>query len=246
MPQTKLRLVDSQSHPIAEAVGNKPRTEAKPSSATTKSKGKPKGAPATEAFTKSGKPKAAKRAAPMPETPENRNPQASPKQPTRVKKREVTAADVMRSPAVCCRHTDPLNAAAQLMWEHDLGAIVVVNEHHEPISMITDRDVCMAAYTQGVPLYGGSVESAMAQQLVTCRAESSLSEIREKMAAAQLRRLPVIDAEGRLVGVVGLTDLLAEAATAPPKTRKRGSTGTAMLQLFRAVHVPAARSVQHA
>lgn len=150
---------------------------------------------------------------------------------SKTNKRDTVAADVMQSPAICCRAQDTLHEAARLMWEHDLGALPVLNDVDEPVSMLTDRDVCMAAYTQGVPLIHGSVASAMSKQLVFCDTSTPLSRIRELMAETRVRRLPVVDAQGKLVGIIGLSDLLSEAHAALPKDRRRGSSGPMLVQL---------------
>ncbi len=117
-------------------------------------------------------------------------------------------ADVMSAPAVCCQATDSLNAAAQLMWEHNLGSVVIVGEAREPLGMLTDRDVCMASYTRGIPLFLGGVTSAMSTGVVSCSVETPLPDVMKLMAARRVRRLPVVDAGGRLVGVVGVMDLV--------------------------------------
>lgn len=158
----------------------------------------------------------------------------------RTGKREPVAADVMRSPAVCCGEHDSLNEAARLMWEHDVGALPVVNQSNEPIGMITDRDACMAAYTQGVALAHGAVASAMSKTLVTCDVSASVAEIRELMTRAQVRRLPVVDAGGALVGVVGLSDIVKEAHAPLPKDRRRGTSGPMLVQLVDALLQPKA------
>lgn len=156
----------------------------------------------------------------------------------RTSKREPVAADVMHSPAIYCKEHDSLNEAARLMWEHDIGALPVVNQEHRPIGMITDRDACMAAYTQGLALYHGSVASAMSKTLVICDISSPIAEIRELMTHAQVRRLPVVDASGTLVGVVGLSDIVKEAHAPVPKDRRRGTSGPMLLQLVDAILQP--------
>jgi CBS-domain-containing membrane protein len=155
-------------------------------------------------------------------------------------KRVPVAADVMASPAVCCHEHDSLNEAARLMWEHDVGALPVVNQARTPVGMITDRDACMAAYTQGVALVHGAVASAMSKTLVTCDVSAPVAEIRELMTRAQVRRLPVVDASGTLVGVVGLSDLVKEAHAPLPKDRRRGTSGPMLVQLVDALFQPKA------
>src|SRR5262245_52107889 len=101
-----------------------------------------------------------------------------------------------------CLATETLNRAAQLMWESDCGCVPVVDDDGRAVGMITDRDVCMAAYTQGAPLASIGVASAMAHDLRSCRGSDTIVEAESIMRAAQVRRLPVVDAEGRVVGLL--------------------------------------------
>jgi CBS domain-containing protein len=111
-----------------------------------------------------------------------------------------------------CRRDETLNRAAQLMWETDCGCVPVVDEDGRPVGMITDRDVCMAAYTQGRPLDALPVASAMARDLRSCHATDTIVEAESIMRTAQVRRLPVVDAGGRLIGLLSLNDIVREGA----------------------------------
>jgi len=156
----------------------------------------------------------------------------------KLRKRDPLAQDVMQSPAVCCHEHATLHEAARLMWDRDLGALPVVNDARQPIGMITDRDTCMAAYTQGVALFDGTVASAMSKTLVVCNVSSPISEIRALMIQARVRRLPVVDGEGTLVGMVGLSDIVKEAHAPLAKDRRRGSSGHMLMQLVDAILQP--------
>jgi CBS domain-containing protein len=115
--------------------------------------------------------------------------------------------DVMTRSVVSCRESDSLNRAAQAMWEADCGALPVVNEHDKLVGMITDRDICMAAYTRGKPLAELAVSGAMSTHLATCRPTDTLPAVMERMAQRQIRRVPVVEEDGKLVGIVSLADL---------------------------------------
>lgn len=118
----------------------------------------------------------------------------------------------MMSHNVCtCSPETSLHDAAHIMWTCDVGCLVVTDEDRRPIGMITDRDITMAAYTQGVTLREARVASAMAKSVVTCSADASLSEVELLMNRAQVRRVPVVDALGRLVGIISLADLARTA-----------------------------------
>jgi CBS domain-containing protein len=133
-----------------------------------------------------------------------------------MKVREIMTADVK-----CCRPDDSLNSAAQLMWDFDCGCVPVVDDSGRPVAMLTDRDICMAAYTQGVKLTERTVASAMSSDIYTCRADDELTLVEEMMRQCRVRRLPVVDGEGRLAGIICLNDI-AEAAERERAT-SRGS-----------------------
>jgi CBS domain-containing protein len=117
----------------------------------------------------------------------------------------------MTAPVKTCIPTDTLALAAQLMWESDCGSLPVVDVAGAPIGMITDRDICMAAYTQGERLDAIAVGIAMSRSVYTCRATDALTTAEATMRLHQVRRLPVIDDDGHLVGIVSLSDFARNA-----------------------------------
>ena len=122
--------------------------------------------------------------------------------------------DVMQRDVATCHSWDTLNRAAQLMWEADCGAIPVVDERGRLAGMLTDRDVCMAAYTRGLTLSELSVQSAMSQHPFSCTPEEPLTALLNLMTTHQVRRVPVVSEDRRLVGIVSLADV-ARLAQAP-------------------------------
>lgn len=113
-----------------------------------------------------------------------------------------------------CRATDGLNRAAQIMWEHDCGVVPVLsvgNGSARVIGMITDRDVCMAAYTQGRPLEEIAVSTAMSRDVSSCRPTDALAVALKVMETNKLHRLPVVDRDDHIVGILSLADVAREA-----------------------------------
>jgi signal-transduction protein with cAMP-binding, CBS, and nucleotidyltransferase domain len=123
----------------------------------------------------------------------------------------ISAAQLMK-PARSCQPSDTLNEAARLMWEFDCGAVPVVNHAGRLVGMITDRDICMAAYTTGQALAALSVESAMSSDVATAAPHDSVGSIASSMRLKQVRRIPVVD-EGKLVGIVTLADIARHIET---------------------------------
>jgi CBS domain-containing protein len=121
-------------------------------------------------------------------------------EPTRVR-------DVMSRQPRTCFPSDSLNTAAQQMWEGDCGALPVVDHAGRVVGMLTDRDICMAAYTRGQPLAEISVSSVMSASVCSCRPGDSLRSLMDTMVANQVRRVPVVDDTQHVVGIVSLSDI---------------------------------------
>lgn len=127
----------------------------------------------------------------------------------------MKVADVMSSPAYPCSPTETLDRAAQVMWDRDTGVVPVVDREGRAIAMITDRDICMAAYTQGRPLNQIRVQQAMSKVVYTCHPEDKLSAAERTLRVHQVRRLPVVDDTGRLLGVLSINDVCRARAESP-------------------------------
>lgn len=121
---------------------------------------------------------------------------------------------LMTRPVHCCSEGDTLNTAAQMMWEHDCGAIPVTRPDGTLVGMITDRDICMAAYTRGQCLSEIPVGKVMAKQVFACSPNESIRSAERMMSDKQVRRVPVIDDGRRLVGILSTNDITRHAMTA--------------------------------
>lgn len=113
---------------------------------------------------------------------------------------------VMTTYARTCSPDDPLAHAAHLMWEFNCGAVPVVVAERV-VGVVTDRDICMATYTQGKPPEALSVQGAMSKDLFTCAPDASVGSALATMAAHRVRRLPVVSPEGGLLGILTLADV---------------------------------------
>jgi CBS domain-containing protein len=115
--------------------------------------------------------------------------------------------DLMTRDVYACSPESTLAQAAQIMWDHDLGALPVTDDRNRLIGMITDRDICMAAYTRGQTLRDMIVGEAMSTKVVTCAQDATDLDVARAMATRQIRRIPVVDADERVVGIVTVNDL---------------------------------------
>ncbi len=112
--------------------------------------------------------------------------------------------ELMTTNVRTCRAGDTLGDAARTMWEGDLGCLPIVDDANSVVGMITDRDLCMSALMSGAPLWALNVGDAMAKVVFTVKATDKPRAAAKLMVEHQLRRLPVVDAKGTLVGMVTL------------------------------------------
>lgn len=129
---------------------------------------------------------------------------------------EMKVKQCMSKPAVVCQLDDTLHEAAKRMWENDCGALPVMTTEGRVVAMLTDRDICMAAYTQGNPLHAIKVSGVMSRTLYVCRPDDSVQAAEKLMRDHQVRRLPVVDEDGHLSGLISLNDLARASAKQMP------------------------------
>ncbi len=127
----------------------------------------------------------------------------------------MKVSEIMKTEVATCHPGESLAVAAERMWLRDIGCLPVVNDQGHVIGMVTDRDLCMAAYTQGKPLFAIPVSVAMSRELFACLPSDRLTAAEATMRSHRVRRLPVIETHGHLVGLIPLNDL-ARAAQGPP------------------------------
>jgi len=127
----------------------------------------------------------------------------------------MRAEQLMNRDVQTCSPNATLEQAARLLWEADLGCLVVVDDDRRPIGMLTDRDIAMAAYIQGVLLRELSVHGTMSEHVHCCPPSAPLSEVEQLMQEQRVRRLPVVGADGVLIGIITLGDLAQNAAARP-------------------------------
>lgn len=126
--------------------------------------------------------------------------------------------DLMTRDVRVCQPGDNLSNAAQAMWEGDIGCLAVVDAENKLVGMITDRDICMAAHLRGAPLWAVTVGEAMAKLVHSCRPEQKLGQVLEVCIDKRVRRVPIVDEAGKLVGLITLSSL-AHALEAGGKSK---------------------------
>lgn len=122
--------------------------------------------------------------------------------------------DIMTSDAQCCGPNTNLAAAAKMMWDSDCGALPVLNVQGQVMGMITDRDICMAAATKNKPASDITVWETASGKFYTCHMSDDVHTALDIMKREKVRRLPVVDEDGVLQGIVAMNDFVLLAGEA--------------------------------
>ena len=118
--------------------------------------------------------------------------------------------EVMTERPRCVTPDTPVSDAAQLMVAEDVGALPIL-DGDQLIGMVTDRDIVVRAVAQGKDPKGMPVRAVASEDLVTLHPDDDLSDALRLMASHQVRRLPVVDEDSRLLGIVSQADVASEA-----------------------------------
>src|SRR5579862_7787127 len=119
--------------------------------------------------------------------------------------------DVMTQNVASCGRETNLAQAVQLMWEHGCGFVPVVGEGGNVIAVITDRDIAIALGTREQRASEIHVSDVMSQKLFTCTPDDDIHTALKTLRSEGIRRLPVIDPEGALVGVLSIDEVVVTA-----------------------------------
>jgi CBS domain-containing protein len=127
--------------------------------------------------------------------------------------------DVMTRHPICCLPEDNVVRVAQLMKHKDIGSVPVVQNELSKrlVGMVTDRDLALKVVAVGLDPKTVIVEDVLTRGVVTCHADDDLDMALEAMSLHQLRRIPVVDHENRVVGIISQADV-ATRVNQPEKT----------------------------
>jgi CBS domain-containing protein len=119
--------------------------------------------------------------------------------------------DVMTENVKFCRPDTNLAEATAIMWEYDCGALPVVVERKETVGIITDRDIAIAVGTRHIPAWAIPVGEVMSKELYSVSPEDDIHAALKLICKDRVRRLPVINTEGALEGILCLSDIALHA-----------------------------------
>ncbi|HEU4729584.1 MAG TPA: CBS domain-containing protein [Kofleriaceae bacterium] len=124
-----------------------------------------------------------------------------------------------KSPTLVSGH-DTLDVAAQKLWDSDCGVLPVVGGDGRLVGIITDRDICMSAWSKGQLFTGIHVDEAMSKQVFSVKPDQDIDAAQSLMAEKQIRRLPVVDANNKPIGILSMNDIAREAARPGSRLRE--------------------------
>jgi len=126
--------------------------------------------------------------------------------------------EVMTKNPVCCLPNDKVTKA-KLMKSERVGSIPIIeNEQTKKlVGIVTDRDLALKIVAEGLDAKSTKVDAIMTRKVVTCRAEDDLQKALDAMAENQLRRIPIMDNDDKLVGIIAQADV-ATRVNQPEKT----------------------------
>jgi CBS domain-containing protein len=126
---------------------------------------------------------------------------------------------VMTKNPVCCLPNDMVAKVAQLMKRENIGPIPVIEneETRKLVGIVTDRDLALKIVAEGRDAKSTKVEAVMTRKVVTCRAEDDLQIALDAMSKHQLRRIPIVDNDNKILGIISQADV-ATRIDQPEKT----------------------------
>ena len=123
----------------------------------------------------------------------------------------MTVGHFCNREVVICGRKSTIVEVAQLMRLHHVGDVVIVEDREDitvPVGIITDRDLVVELIAEGVDLDAVTVGDVMSYELVTARTDDSIWETLKRMRGQGVRRIPVVNDQGGLEGILALDDIL--------------------------------------
>jgi CBS domain-containing protein len=121
--------------------------------------------------------------------------------------KSILAAKKLGGDIVCIEPSADLNAAAQLLSKHRIGAILIRGAGGRLAGILSERDIVRAIAEHGAGALALPVSQAMTRNVTTCGEEDSVASIMERMTAGKFRHMPVLN-KGELVGLVSIGDVV--------------------------------------
>jgi CBS domain-containing protein len=117
--------------------------------------------------------------------------------------------EVMTHNPICCLPSDTAQKVAQILRDNNVGSVPVITDEQSRklVGMITDRDICCSIVAAGLDIKTVAIEGHVHANPVTCRDGENLDKCERAMQENKIRRIPVVDGEGAVIGIVSQADL---------------------------------------
>ncbi|MBZ5699887.1 MAG: CBS domain-containing protein [Acidobacteriia bacterium] len=125
----------------------------------------------------------------------------------------MKVADVMTKPPAYCSPQTNLAVAVEILWRHNCGVLPIVDSKEKVVGLVTDRDMCVALGTRNRLPSEITVNEVTSGKVIACKPDDDLRGALAKMAQAKVRRLPVLDAAGKLQGILSIDDVVLRTET---------------------------------
>ena len=120
----------------------------------------------------------------------------------------MKVADIMAKPPAYCSPQTNLAAAVEILWRQNCGILPIVDSEEKVVGLVTDRDICVALGTRNRLPSDLTVGEVTSGKVIACKPDDDIRGALATMAHAKVRRLPVIDAEGKLQGILSVDDVV--------------------------------------
>jgi CBS domain-containing protein len=121
----------------------------------------------------------------------------------------VKVREIMSRDPACCVFTDTAQSVAKILCDRNIGSMPVVadQQSRKLVGVITDRDLCCSVIAQGMDPKTTTIEKLITLSPLTCREGENIETCERLMQEHQVRRIPIVDAEDRVIGIVAQADL---------------------------------------
>jgi CBS domain-containing protein len=128
-------------------------------------------------------------------------------------------SQLMTHHPVFCLASDTVDRAAQLMRQEDVGSLPVIENHQSKklLGIVTDRDIALQVVADARDARRTRVQEVMTRNPVTCHADNDLQVALAAMAGHQVRRIPIVDEEDQILGIISQSDI-ATRVSEPGRT----------------------------
>ena len=123
----------------------------------------------------------------------------------------MRARDIMTRKPECCSRHNTARDAARVMRDRDCGCVPIVDDAGRVVGIVTDRDLAIRGIAEGRDV-DTLLSELMTSVAVVCGQDDDLRDVEQKMAEMQVRRIPIVDAGGRCLGIISQADIARAAS----------------------------------